>query len=105
MRYYPARFLFLMLLFAFGCKDSSVVISGLTPAAVDGVLNLRMNHIAHDDLLNGQWSAPRLGRGKKFYRSPLTSHSGLSFRALKKEVFIVDIFLLNITGQRQLHKK
>lgn len=68
-----------------------MMISNLTPKAIDGVLNLHMNHIAQDDLLIGQWSAPRLGRDNKFYRSALTPHSGLSFPILKKEALIVDV--------------
>ncbi|MFC2164198.1 sulfatase [Acidobacteriota bacterium] len=73
-----------------------MMISNLSPKAIDGVLNLHMNHIAQDDLLIGQWSAPRLGRDKKFYRSALAPHSGISFHVLKKEAFIVDVDLSEV---------
>lgn len=68
-------------------------ISGISPMTIDGVLNLRMNHVVQDYLLSGQWSAPRLDRSKKFYRSPLASHSEISFQVLKKEAFIVEFIL------------
>jgi arylsulfatase len=68
-------------------------ISDLSPKAIDGVLNLRMNHVAHDDLLFGQWSAPRLGQDKKFSRSLLSSNSGIIFHVLKKEAYIVELDL------------
>jgi len=67
--------------------------SVIRPEVRDGVLNLRMNHIAHDGLLIGQWSAPRLGRDKKFCRSPLVPHSAILFHVLKKEAYIVEVDL------------
>ncbi len=93
MRSLPARLLFVIFLSALGCRQQSLDVSELPPRAVDGVLHLRMNHIAHDDLLTGEWSAPRLGGDRQFFRSPTTPMSGITFQALKREVYIVEVDL------------
>lgn|GEM_PF-1845543 len=91
MRLHLIKCLLIVLLLGVGCKKPQVEISDISPEAVDGVLDWNMSHVAHDDLLFGQWSAPRLGRDKKFYRSPLTSSSGINFFILKKESIQVDV--------------
>jgi hypothetical protein len=96
MKFHPGKILLVVVLFAFGCKKQPVEISELSPRAFDGVLEMRMNHTAHDDLLTGHWSAPRLDRDQKFYRSPLTTHSGISFRIPKKEAILVEMDISQI---------
>ena len=64
--------------------------SPLSPLASNGVLHLKMNHIGRENLFFGRWTAPRLGRDRKFFRSPLKPGSGLLFDMLKREPVIIE---------------
>ncbi|MBN1222789.1 MAG: sulfatase [Candidatus Aminicenantes bacterium] len=56
-------------------------------------MTCKMNHIGREKLFFGSWSAPRLGRNKRFFRSPLQPDSGIHFEVIKLEPYVIEVDL------------
>jgi arylsulfatase len=88
-------FLLVLQIFIFACAPRSQNTSHLSPKTIDGVLTLGMNRLGDEARFFGEWSAPRLGRGFRFYRFLLKSDTGFDFELLKKEACLVEVDLYN----------
>jgi len=96
-------FLLLLLIFFFpSCSSPRTEKQNLSSIKTDGVYFFRMNHIGEDQCFFGKWTAPKLGRNGKFFRSMLPPETGISFELFKKETIIIEGELYNAASSLTL---
>jgi arylsulfatase A-like enzyme len=72
-------------------KKSEIKATWIHPIKEDGIHILRMNTFSSQASFSGEWSAPRLGGDRRFFRSLQKPGGRILFRAPRKESYILQV--------------
>jgi uncharacterized sulfatase len=76
----------------FSCaKKAEIRATWIHPIKMDGIHTFKMNAFSSQPAFSKEWSAPRLGEDRRFFRSLQKPGGCILFNALKKESYVLHI--------------